>query len=127
MGRQRTDLERLKQIIPDPYGQAVGLVPTVSTYVDERGLTQYLYTLQSGGSGGTVTSFSASDLSPLFTSAVTNPTTTPALAFTQIAQAANRIFAGPTSGASANPTFRALVAADIPSLPYGTGTVTSVG
>jgi hypothetical protein len=40
--------------------------------------------------------------------------------------AANRVFAGPTTGAAAAPTFRALVAADIPALPYGTGTVTSV-
>jgi hypothetical protein len=41
-------------------------------------------------------------------------------------QAANAIFAGPSSGASATPTFRALTTADIPALPYGTGTVTSV-
>jgi hypothetical protein len=39
---------------------------------------------------------------------------------------ANYVFAGPTSGASAAPSFRALVAGDIPALPYGTGTVTSV-
>jgi hypothetical protein len=39
---------------------------------------------------------------------------------------ANTVFAGPTTGAAAAPTFRALVAADIPALPYGTGTVTSV-
>jgi hypothetical protein len=42
------------------------------------------------------------------------------------AKTANYVLAGPTSGASAAPTFRALVAADIPALPYGTGTVTSV-
>ena len=39
-------------------------------------------------------------------------------------QAANLVFAGPTSGVAATPTFRSLVAAD---LPAGTGTVTSVG
>ena len=39
---------------------------------------------------------------------------------------ANYVFAGPTLGASATPSFRALVAGDIPALPYGTGTVTSV-
>lgn len=38
-------------------------------------------------------------------------------------QVANRVLAGPGSGADAAPTFRALVAAD---LPGGTGTVTSV-
>ena len=31
---------------------------------------------------------------------------------------ANQVFAGPTSGGSAAPSFRALVAADIPTLPY---------
>jgi hypothetical protein len=41
-------------------------------------------------------------------------------------QAANAIFAGPSSGAAAAPTFRALTTADIPALAYGTGTVTSV-
>jgi hypothetical protein len=42
-------------------------------------------------------------------------------------QSANVLFAGPTSGAGAVPTFRALTTADIPALPYGSGTVTSVG
>ena len=42
------------------------------------------------------------------------------------AKTANDVLSGPTSGASAVPGFRALVAADIPALPYGTGTVTSV-
>jgi hypothetical protein len=42
-------------------------------------------------------------------------------------QSANVLLAGPTSGAGAVPTFRALTTADIPALPYGTGTVTSVG
>ena len=42
------------------------------------------------------------------------------------AKTANFVLAGPTAGAAAVPAFRALVAADIPALPYGTGTVTSV-
>ena len=73
-----------------------------------------------GGGSGTVTSFSAGTLSPLFTTSVANPTTTPALSFVltnTVAQ--NFVFAGPTSGTGA-PTFRALVAADIPG---GGGTV----
>jgi hypothetical protein len=36
---------------------------------------------------------------------------------------ANYVFAGPASGGAAAPTFRALVVADIPALPYGTGDV----
>jgi hypothetical protein len=38
----------------------------------------------------------------------------------------NYVFAGPASGSAGAPTFRALVSADIPALPYGSGTVTSV-
>lgn len=38
---------------------------------------------------------------------------------TLLTQTANTIFAGPTTGAAATPTFRALVAADIPSLDAG--------
>ena len=78
----------------------------------------------SGGGGGSVTSFSSGNLSPLFTTSVATPTTTPALSFTLNTQSANLVFAGPTSGVAATPTFRSLVAAD---LPAGTGTVTSVG
>jgi len=37
--------------------------------------------------------------------------------------AANKVFAGPTTGGAAAPTFRTLVVADIPALPYGTGDV----
>lgn len=65
---------------------------------------------------GTVTSFSAGDLSPLFTTSEATTTTTPALTFTLSTHVANTVFAGPTTGADAAPTFRALVAADIPSL-----------
>ena len=75
----------------------------------------------SSGSG-TVTSFSAGNLSPLFTSNVATATTTPALTFTLSTQAQKTFFAGPASGADAAPTFRALVAGD---MPAGTGTVTS--
>lgn len=71
---------------------------------------------------GTVTSFSAGDLTPLFTTSEATATTTPALTFTQITKAANVVFAGPSSGGAANPDFRALVVAD---LPAGTGTVTN--
>jgi len=39
------------------------------------------------------------------------------------AKTANFVLAVPTAGAAAVPTFRALVAADIPALPYGTGDV----
>jgi hypothetical protein len=61
-----------------------------------------------GGGGGTVTS--VVDASGLFN--VANPTTVPT--FTFIAKPANTFLAGPTSGASASPFFRALSVADLP-------------
>lgn len=66
----------------------------------------------SGGGSGTVTNFSADNLLPLFTSGVTNPTTTPTLTFAQVSQSQNLVFASP-NGSAGNPTFRALVAADL--------------
>lgn len=62
-----------------------------------------------GSGGGTVTSVGA--LSPLFTTA--NPTTTPT--FTAVNQNANLVYAGPATAPAAAPTFRALVATDLPS------------
>jgi hypothetical protein len=70
----------------------------------------------SGGGSGTVTSFSSGNIDTIITSSVATPTTTPALTFTLNTQIANAVWAGPVSGGAAAPTFRALVAADLPSL-----------
>lgn len=78
--------------------------------------------ITNGSGTGTVTTFSAGVLSPLFTTAVANPTTTPALSFSQISQNQNLVFASP-DGVAGVPTFRALVAADLPG--GGGGTVTT--
>lgn len=59
------------------------------------------------GSGtGTVTSFSAGDLSPLFTTSVANPTSTPALTFTLSSAAQNSVFGGPAVGGAGAPSFQ---------------------
>lgn len=50
-------------------------------------------------------------------------TTSGTLTLSLATQSANRVWAGPTTGSAATPTFRALVTAD---MPVGTGTVTSV-
>jgi len=68
-----------------------------------------------GGGSGTVTTFSAGDLSPLFTTSEANPTTTPALTFS-LSNAAAHSFFGNNSGATAAPAFVALGTADIPDL-----------
>ena len=49
------------------------------------------------------------------------------IALTWNTETANFVFAGPTSGGAATPGFRALVAADIPALPYVTGTGLTAG
>jgi hypothetical protein len=69
-----------------------------------------------GGGSGTVTEFSAGNLSPLFTTSVATETTTPALTFALSNAAQNAVFAGPGSGGAGAPTFRALVALDIPDI-----------
>lgn len=68
-----------------------------------------------GTGGGSVTSFSAGTLSPLFTTGVSNASTTPALSFTLTSAAQNAVFAGPSSGGTGAPSYRALVQADLPS------------
>lgn len=73
---------------------------------------------------GTVTSFSAGDLNPLFTTNETTPTTTPTLNFAQIVQNANLVYAGPASGVGAAPTFRVLASEDLP--PLNVITITTV-
>lgn len=85
-------------------------------------------TINSTNPGGTVTSVTGT--SPVVSSGGTTPAISLASGYgdTQnpyAAKTANYVLAAP-NGSSGVPTFRALVAADIPALPYGTGTVTSV-
>lgn len=91
---------------------------------NQTGNTWEYFTPGSGGGSGTVTTFSAGNLSPLFSTSVSNATTTPALSFNLSTQTANRVFAGPTSGAAAAPTFRSLIEADITYLEKTVGTST---
>lgn len=65
-----------------------------------------------GGGSGTVTSFSSGSLSPLFTTSVSNATTTPALSFSAVSQSANTVYASP-NGSSGVPSFRKIVVGDI--------------
>jgi len=65
------------------------------------------------GSGGTVTSVALA-LPAEFTISGSPVTTSGTLTGAWDTQAANTVFAGPTTGAAATPAFRALVAADIP-------------
>jgi hypothetical protein len=61
---------------------------------------------------GTVTSFSAGNLSPLFTTSVATSTTTPALSFALSNAAQNAFLLGPVSGGAGSPTYRTFDARD---------------
>jgi hypothetical protein len=67
-----------------------------------------------GGGGGTVTSVGLALPSSLFTVTGSPVTGAGTLMGALMTQAANTVFAGPASGAAGVPTFRALVAADLP-------------
>lgn len=82
-------------------------------------------TISATNSGGTVTSFSSGNLSPLFTTTVATATTTPALSFALSTQTANTVFSAP-NGSTGTPTFRSLVNADFPLSGVTAGTYNDV-
>lgn len=69
------------------------------------GTTLSPYVINSSGSGsGTVTTFSSGNLSPLFTTSVSNPNTVPALSFSLTNAAANSVF-GNNTGSTGAPVY----------------------
>ena len=74
-------------------------------------------------SNGTVTSVSLVDTStiPIFTVGGSPITSSGTLTLTLSTESANMVLVGPTSGPSAQPTFRTLVAADIPLISLTSG------
>lgn len=104
----------------DPSGYYIMIGGVIDAGSDNRrpALSVSSITDADGGSisgSGTVTSVAMSVPSILSVSG--SPiTTTGTLAVSLATQAANLVFSGPTAGGAATPTFRSLVAADIPSL-----------
>lgn len=84
----------------------------ISFTTDSQGRT----IISATSTGGTVTTVSSGDLSPLFTTSVANPSTTPALSFSQVGQNQNLFFASP-NGAPGNPIFRSVLTSDLPYVP----------
>lgn len=74
------------------------------------------YLISSSNGGGTVTSVAMTGDNVIFTTSVAGSpiTASGTLIPTLKTQTANTILAGPTTGSAATPTFRALVAADLP-------------
>lgn len=81
-------------------------------------------TIASTASGGTVTSVGLS-MPGEFSVAHSPVTVSDTLAVTWASVAANKVFAGPTSGGSATPAMRNLVAADIPAHNQDASTITT--
>lgn len=74
-----------------------------------------LPTWQTATSSGTVTSFSAGTLSPLFTTSVATATSTPALTFA-LSNAAAHTFMGNNTGSTGAPSYAAIGEADVTNL-----------
>jgi hypothetical protein len=114
------------------YGNGAGLFSNVTI---GSGVSFVGGTLSATGTGGTVTSVTGT--SPVVSSGGATPAISLATAYGDTlnpyaAKTANYVLAGPTTGAAAAPTFRALVSGDIPSLSYvtsvtGTAPVVSSG
>ena len=81
------------------------------------------------GASGSVTSVALADGStaPIYSISGSPVTGTGTLTFTLDTQTANTVFSGPASGSAAQPTFRALVSADIPDLSATYVTQSEVG
>lgn len=86
-----------------------------------------LQTCSGGGGSGTVTNFSAGNLSPIFTTTVTNAGTTPSLSFV-LTNASPHSFFGNNTGTSGAPGYAAITANDLPGLGAITiGTTSPLG
>jgi hypothetical protein len=99
------------QIWPQTIAPSPGLV------VDGYDATTGLFHTTAAGGSGTVTSV-ALTMPTGFSVGGSPVTTAGTLAVTLDNENANYVWAGPTTGSPAPPTFRAIVAGDIPSLPY---------
>jgi len=100
-----------------------GTTPNISMGAASSSANGYLtstdWTTFNNKGSGSVTSVALS-LPSIFSVSGSPVTTSGTLTGTLTTQTANTVFAGPSTGSAATPTFRALVSADIPSLNYVT-------
>ena len=109
---------------------ATATTPAASDNSTKVATTAYVQTELTNFGAGTVTSVGLSLPAGLFTVSGSPVTTSGTLSATLDTQTANYVWAGPTSGGAAAPSFRALVAGDIPDLsstylPTTGGTISS--
>ena len=109
---------------------ATATTPAASDNSTKVATTAYVQTELSNFGAGTVTSVGLSLPAGLFTVSGSPVTSSGTLSATLDTQTANYVWAGPTSGGAAAPSFRALVAGDLPDLsstylPTTGGTISS--
>jgi len=99
-------------------GNVTLISPSTAGFVLTSNGTSADPTFQAPSFSGTVTSVALLDgsTSPIYNISGSPVTTSGTLDFTLKTQTANTVFSGPSSGSAAQPTFRSLVAADIPDL-----------
>jgi len=103
---------------------ATGLVAGRQVPLTYDGTVLRMGVAGSGGGSGTVTSVGLSVPSE-FSVSGSPVTSSGTLAVTKASQSANQVYAGPTTGSAVAPTFRALVAADLPNTAVTPGSYTS--
>lgn len=105
-------------LISDVNGLPIASTTTAAELAFVSGVTSSIQTQINSKGSGTVTSVALTVPGVIFNSPVAGSpiTTAGTLALALNTQTANTVFAGPSSGGAATPTFRPLVAADIPSL-----------
>lgn len=111
-----TSLNTLTGALTLAAGTGISITPSGST----------LTIANIGAGAGTVSSVGLT--APSFLSVAGSPvTSTGTIALTLATQTANTVFAGPSTGAAAAPTFRSIVVADIPTLNQNTtGTASNI-
>lgn len=95
-------------------GDGITTLTEANRWLDLRQLVNFL--VASGGGSGTVTSVALTVPTDVLAVSGSPVTSSGTLAISKANQSANTVAAGPTSGGAAAWAFRALVAADIPSL-----------
>lgn len=119
------DLPTASGVTPTQYG-STSLIPQIT--VDSKGRITAIANV-TAAAGGQVNSVTLSVPSgSIYSSSATGTATDPVLNFSVQSQAPNTVYAGPASGSSnVVPSFRALVAADIASIPIPQSQVTGLG